>query len=236
MRINQTEVLVASFSIDPVINAVAFKQSSGRTLYRSRSLSFFSNIKLVFDDADTATAFVDSLMVGPDALLMELEDGDINPYGDELQVAAPGILFYLERAPVVEVQAYNKIEVTLNTMLHKENITYPAAFNSVILDELPYEWIFNETVYNVLNNNVTLGGVNYHSNNSTTGRGIRVNFELRTTEYLELRKFMLNQKYTPFAYNTFVGGFAPGTMMRIGKYKMAYSNQLYSVSLVLEEQ
>jgi hypothetical protein len=157
----------------------------------------------------------------------------------EISPEIPGegtLNFYLERAPICKVDGYNKITVELRTLLSKDNITYPTIYNANILDELPYEWKYRENIYNKFNNNVTWGGTNSHSQNSTTGRSIRFDFKLTKEEYLELRKFIFNKRYTPFTYNSLVGDFAADTLMAIEDYSMSFTGKLYTVTLILEEQ
>ena len=237
MLIDNKEVQLSDFTVDTDINKVSFKQSSGRTSYRSRSLSYRSKLSLEFEDADTATEFVEDI-TALEVIPMVLEENDISPYGDELEVSGgDGTLnFYLERAPTFKVDGYNNVTVELRTLLSKDNITYPTTYNSTILDTLPYDWKYRENIYTQFNNNTTLAGINYNTQNSTTGRSLRLQFRLLRTEYLELRKFIFNKRYTPFAYNSLVGGFSVDTMMVIGNYSMSFTGKLYNITLILEEQ
>ena len=157
----------------------------------------------------------------------------------EISPEIPGaeiLNFYLERAPTFKVDGYNNVTVELRTLLSKDNITYPTTYNSTILDTLPYDWKYRENIYTQFNNNTTLAGINYNTQNSTTGRSLRLQFRLLKTEYLELRKFIFNKRYTPFAYNSLVGGFSVDTMMVIGNYSMSFTGKLYNITLILEEQ
>jgi hypothetical protein len=175
----------------------------------------------------------------PDALLADWK-GVVNRGQVEISPEIPGAVdilnFYLERAPTIKVDGYNNVTVELRTLLSKDNITYPSVYDPSILNELPYEWKYRENIYNQFNNNTTISGINYNTQNSTTGRSIRFDFKLTQTEYIELRKFIFNRKYTPFAYNSLIGGFTANTMVAIGKYSMAFLGKLYAVTLILEEQ
>ena len=176
--------------------------------------------------------------VAPDALLADWKGGATQGQ-IEISPEVPGaeiLNFYLERAPTFKVDGYNNVTVELRTLLSKDNITYPTTYNSTILDTLPYDWKYRENIYTQFNNNTTLAGINYNTQNSTTGRSLRLQFRLLKTEYLELRKFIFNKRYTPFAYNSLVGGFALDTMMVIGNYSMSFTGKLYNITLILEEQ
>jgi hypothetical protein len=177
--------------------------------------------------------------ITPDTLPVDWMNGAIQ--GEiEISPGVPGNIgilnLYLESAPICKVDGYNKITVELRTLLSKNNITYPPTYNANILNELPYEWKYRENIYNKFNNNVTWGGTNSHSQNSTTGRSIRFDFKLTKTEYLELRKFIFNKRYTPFTYNSLVGDFTVDTLMAIEGYSMSFTGKLYAVTLILEEQ
>ena len=176
--------------------------------------------------------------VAPDALIGDWLGGAVQGQ-IEISPEVPGaeiLNFYLERAPTFKVDGYNNVTVELRTLLSKDNITYPTTYNSTILDTLPYDWKYRENIYTQFNNNTTLAGINYNTQNSTTGRSLRLQFRLLKTEYLELRKFIFNKRYTPFAYNSLVGGFAVNTMMVIGNYSMSFTGKLYNITLILEEQ
>tara|TARA_R110000751_G_scaffold151676_1_gene256642 strand:+ start:1477 stop:2823 length:1347 start_codon:yes stop_codon:yes gene_type:complete len=176
--------------------------------------------------------------VAPDALLADWKGGATQGQ-IEISPEVPGaeiLNFYLERAPTFKVDGYNNVTVELRTLLSKDNITYPTTYNSTILDTLPYDWKYRENIYTQFNNNTTLAGINYNTQNSTTGRSLRLQFRLLKTEYLELRKFIFNKRYTPFAYNSLVGGFSVDTIMVIGNYSMSFTGKLYNITLILEEQ
>tara|TARA_R110002096_G_scaffold231091_1_gene420797 strand:- start:174 stop:1439 length:1266 start_codon:yes stop_codon:yes gene_type:complete len=175
----------------------------------------------------------------PDVLIGDWKGGATQGQ-TEISPEVPGtdgpLNFYLERAPTFKVDGYNNVTVELRTLLSKDNITYPTTHNSTILDTLPYDWKYRENIYTQFNNNTTLAGINYNTQNSPTGRSLRLQFRLLKTEYLELRKFIFNKRYTPFAYNSLVGGFPVNTMMAIGDYSMSFTGKLYNITLILEEQ
>jgi hypothetical protein len=144
MLINGHDVLMEDFTIDTEINAVAFKQSSGRTRYRSRGLSYRSNLKLAFDDVDEATEFITGV-VNAGEIPMVLEEDDISPYGDELEVGGGAI-------PAVYVKSFIGNGVDAFVEVDNTQITnFISVLATVILEA---SWSANGAIYSSVESGV----------------------------------------------------------------------------------
>jgi len=235
MQIDGISVLMQNFKSETRINATTFKSSSGRTLFRTREsnpLSFSSSILLNFDDQAKARDFIDQIIAIDGPITMTLDQTDVNPFGDELP---DSLLFFIDKAPDQSIVSYAQSMVNLSIRLDKSGLVYPNIFDPLIIDKLPYEWQWAEKRFIDYDVNENFDGVINTSNDDVSGRVIDLSFTLNESECIELRKFVFNNRYESFMYNSFVGDFAPNTAMRIVNQTFNYNSNIYKVKLRLEE-